>query len=99
MLPSLRLARPLSVSPLRAASQVRYFHPTSIKMVKAGDKIPDVELHESSPGDKVNLSKTLTGKGLIIGVPAAFSEYRLSLLPLWKLQCFGMTVIFAYFEF
>ncbi|KAL6721193.1 hypothetical protein ACLMJK_000295 [Lecanora helva] len=43
-------------------------------MVKAGDKIPNVDLDESSPGDKVNLSKELaTGKGLIIGVPAAFS--------------------------
>jgi len=35
----------------------------------------DVELMESSPGNKVNLSKELAGKpkGLIIGVPAAFS--------------------------
>lgn len=46
-------------------------------MVKVGDKIPDVDLNESSPGDKVNLAKELaTGKGLIIGVPAAFSESR-----------------------
>ena len=43
-------------------------------MVKVGDKIPDVDLDESSPGDKVNLSKELTGKGVIIGVPAAFSK-------------------------
>lgn len=45
-------------------------------MVKAGDKIPDIDLYESSPGDKVNLSKELTGKGLIIGVPAAFSRSK-----------------------
>ena len=31
---------------------------------------------EGSPGTKVNLAKELSsGKGLIIGVPAAFSEY------------------------
>jgi len=43
-------------------------------MVKQGDSIPDVDLFEDSPGNKVNLSKELaTGKGVIIGVPAAFS--------------------------
>ena len=49
-------------------------------MVKVGDKIPNVDLDESSPGDKVNLSKELTGKGLIIGVPAAFSEFTSQVL-------------------
>lgn len=44
-------------------------------MVKVGDSIPAVELVESNPGDKVDLAKALsTGKGLIIGVPAAFSR-------------------------
>jgi peroxiredoxin 5 len=42
-------------------------------MVKAGDSIPDIELTEGNPGNKVNLSKEL-GSGLIIGVPAAFSK-------------------------
>ncbi|KAK5075203.1 hypothetical protein LTS08_001715 [Lithohypha guttulata] len=43
-------------------------------MVKVGDSIPDIELFEDSPGNKVNLSKELAqGEGLIIGVPAAFS--------------------------
>ena len=42
-------------------------------MVKVGDPIPSVELAEGGPGNKINLAKTLTGKGLIIGVPAAFS--------------------------
>jgi len=42
-------------------------------MVKAGDKLPDIDLVEGSPGNKVNLSKELTGKGVIVGVPAAFS--------------------------
>jgi len=43
--------------------------------VKAGDAIPDMEvLVEGSPGNKVNLAQELKGKkGLIIGVPAAFS--------------------------
>lgn len=43
-------------------------------MVKAGDAIPSIQLNEGSPGDKVDLSKELaSGKGLILGVPAAFS--------------------------
>lgn len=42
--------------------------------VKVGDPVPDVELWEDSPGNRVNLAKELaTGKGLIIGIPAAFS--------------------------
>ena len=45
-------------------------------MVKVGDSIPNVDLVEGSPGDKVNLSKELaSGKGVIVGVPAAFSKY------------------------
>ena len=28
-------------------------------MVKVGDKIPDVDLYEATPGDKVNLYVTL----------------------------------------
>ena len=53
----------------------RPFHSTSPAMVKVGDRIPDLELVEDSPGNKVNLSKELKqGKGVIIGVPAAFSK-------------------------
>jgi 2-Cys peroxiredoxin 5 len=45
-------------------------------MVKVGDSIPSVELFEDSPGNKVNLATELaSGKGLIIGVPAAFSMF------------------------
>ena len=44
-------------------------------MVKVGDAIPSVELTETSPGTKVNIGDELaSGKGLIIGVPAAFSK-------------------------
>ncbi|KAI9801630.1 MAG: hypothetical protein M1833_002312 [Piccolia ochrophora] len=43
-------------------------------MVRVGDPIPDLDiLVENSPGNKVNLAKELTGKGVIVGVPAAFS--------------------------
>jgi peroxiredoxin 5 len=43
-------------------------------MVKDGDSIPNIALVENAPGNKVELSKELaSGKGLIIGVPAAFS--------------------------
>ncbi|MCJ1338540.1 hypothetical protein MMC09_003829 [Bachmanniomyces sp. S44760] len=50
------------------------FHSTRPALVKVGDSIPDLEvLTEDSPGNIVNLAKILTGKGLIIGVPAAFS--------------------------
>jgi peroxiredoxin 5 len=44
------------------------------KQVQQGDSIPDIDLFEDSPGNKVNLAKELaSGKGVIIGVPAAFS--------------------------
>ncbi|KAL8722675.1 MAG: hypothetical protein Q9225_000907 [Loekoesia sp. 1 TL-2023] len=51
----------------------RTFTTTRPVFVKAGDPIPDLELVEGSPGNKVNLAKELKGKGLVIGVPAAFS--------------------------
>lgn len=45
-------------------------------MVQVGDSIPSIELQEKEPGNNVDLSKELaSGKGIIIGVPAAFSEY------------------------
>ena len=63
------------VAPAPVTLGSRAFHPTSPALVKVGDRIPDLELVEGSPGDKVNLSKELKqGKGVIIGVPAAFSK-------------------------
>jgi peroxiredoxin 5 len=59
------------VSSTRAA--LRAFHASPAVLVKVGDKIPDVELMEGSPGNKVSIAQDLKGKGLIIGVPAAFS--------------------------
>ena len=50
------------------------FHSTVPRFVQKGDPIPDLNvLTEDSPGNKVNLAKEIKGKGLIIGVPAAFS--------------------------
>ena len=57
------------------SSSIRTFRSSTIHRVNVGDSIPDVELMEESPGNKVNLKDELAkGKGLIIGVPAAFSE-------------------------
>jgi 2-Cys peroxiredoxin 5 len=45
----------------------RLFHSTPRAYVKVGDAVPDVELMEDSPGNKVSLAKELKGNGLIIG--------------------------------
>lgn len=58
---------------VRAINRQQPFHSTSRAWVQVGDKLPDVELVENSPGNKVSLAKELTGKGVVIGVPAAFS--------------------------
>ncbi|KAF4535711.1 Tsa family protein [Lasiodiplodia theobromae] len=58
-----RLVRP------RAAQ----FHASARACVRVGDAVPDVELMEASPGNKLSIAKELKGKGLIIGVPAAYS--------------------------
>jgi len=57
------------------ARQQAQFHASRPAFVKVGDALPDLEvLAEGSPGNKLNLAKELgTKKGLIIGVPAAFS--------------------------
>lgn len=56
-------------------------------MVKAGDSIPNISLTEKDPGTKVDLQKELaSGKGLIIGVPAAFSKFA-------SLKCLSETSI------
>jgi 2-Cys peroxiredoxin 5 len=52
------------------------FHSTAPAFVQKGDAIPDLDvLVESSPGNKINLAKELKGKGIIVGVPAAFSTF------------------------
>lgn len=67
------LARPLTVT--RGGWRLgRAFHAASQLRVGTGDKIPDIDLVENSPGNKVSLATELKGKGVIVGVPAAFSE-------------------------
>ena len=59
----------------RVASR-RAFSTTPRAFIKVGDSIPAIGevLHEDSPANKVDLSRQFkTGKGIIIGVPAAFS--------------------------
>ena len=63
----------------------RNFQSSGRVPVQVGDKIPDVELLEDSPGNKVNLAKELTGNGVIVGVPAAFSM-------IVSPECMGMYV-------
>lgn len=58
-----RLARPAQ----------RAFHASARAAVRVGDAVPDVELMEASPGNKISIARELKGKGLIIGVPAAYS--------------------------
>jgi len=58
----------------RASSQRAWFHSTRPVSVQVGDRIPNLDvLVEGSPGNKVNLALELPGKGVIVGVPAAFS--------------------------
>jgi 2-Cys peroxiredoxin 5 len=42
--------------------------------IQEGDKLPSVEVHESSPGDKVNIADLFAGKkGVLFAVPGAFT--------------------------
>ncbi|KAL8899303.1 MAG: hypothetical protein Q9192_001636 [Flavoplaca navasiana] len=67
------LSRTLHLLPRSTIVARRSFSTTTPAFVKAGDPVPDIDLVEGSPGNKVNLAKELQGNGLIVGVPAAFS--------------------------
>ena len=67
------LARNLARKPRISLSTLRPFHSTRANMVQIGDAIPNVPLNEGTPGSKIELSKDLSGKGIIVCVPAAFS--------------------------
>lgn len=67
-------ARRLSLT--RPVAGRRLFHASAPAWVKVGDKLPDVDLVEGSPGDKVNLANELTGKGLVIGECLLDLPYR-----------------------
>lgn len=62
----------VSLAP-RAVGAARGFQSTARVSVQVGDSIPSIDLVETSPGNKVNIAKELQGKGVIVGVPAAFS--------------------------
>lgn len=65
--------RRFAVSAVRPS---RSFHSSARAFIKVGDKLPALDvLVEDSPGNKVNLSEIAKGKALIIGIPAAFSEF------------------------
>ena len=69
-----RLAPAFTLASVR--TKTRAFHATTSALVNVGDSVPGLDLVEDSPGNTVNLAKELSqGKGLIIGVPAAFSEW------------------------
>jgi 2-Cys peroxiredoxin 5 len=61
--------RRLSHAPVRRlASSSAAFHSSAPAFVKVGDRIPNVELMEGSPGNKVKIADELKkGKSLIIG--------------------------------
>ncbi|KAJ6017377.1 hypothetical protein N7451_000756 [Penicillium sp. IBT 35674x] len=67
-------ARRFATNVPRVRAQAAFFHKTAPAFVQKGDAIPDLNvLVENSPGNQVNLAKELKGKGVIVGVPAAFS--------------------------
>lgn len=67
-------ARRLATRVPRVGTQTAFFHKTAPAFVQKGDAIPNLDvLVEDSPGNKVNLANEIKGKGVIIGVPAAFS--------------------------
>eukprot|EP00928_Gymnodinium_smaydae_P092618 TRINITY_DN7652_c0_g1_i1.p2 TRINITY_DN7652_c0_g1~~TRINITY_DN7652_c0_g1_i1.p2 ORF type:complete len:105 (+),score=34.30 TRINITY_DN7652_c0_g1_i1:158-472(+) len=48
--------------------------PKPPKVIKVGQKIPNVDLHMNFPPDKINLHERLKGKKVVIlGLPAAFT--------------------------
>ncbi|XP_023022517.1 peroxiredoxin 5 [Leptinotarsa decemlineata] len=52
----------------------RYLQTTVIKMVKEGDSVPNVDLYEDLPTNKVNLAQLSAGKKVILfAVPGAFT--------------------------
>ena len=69
---------------LRTVASRRTFHASAPALVKVGDKLPNVDLVEGSPGNKVNIANELTGKGVIIGecLASCLPERHLTKYPL-----------------
>lgn len=68
--------RPLTLAVRSAPAASRAFHSSRPAFVQVGDSIPNLDvLTEGSPAKKVNLAQEFaSAKGLIIGVPGAFSQ-------------------------
>ena len=63
----------LGVAEFRVAR--RQFHASRSSLIAVGDALPNIDLMEGSPGNRLSLAKALAfEKGLVIGVPAAFSK-------------------------
>jgi 2-Cys peroxiredoxin 5 len=63
----------------RLAPRAAPFHASTRRAVAVGDSVPNVELMENSPGNKVNIASELKkGKGLIIGKPRSKTKQRTS---------------------
>jgi 2-Cys peroxiredoxin 5 len=69
--------RSLASRPSPATRRI-FFHSTPRALVNVGDAIPSVDVMEGGPGNLVNLAtefRNAGGKGVIVGVPAAFSTF------------------------
>ncbi|RPA98800.1 Redoxin [Choiromyces venosus 120613-1] len=58
-----------------STTSIRGFHASPLAYIKVGDLVPNVQLREDTPGQKVSIAEELKGikKALILGVPGAFS--------------------------
>ncbi|PWW80596.1 Redoxin [Tuber magnatum] len=58
-----------------SATSVRGFHASPGTCIEVGDPVPNIQLREDTPGNKVSIAQELEGKrkALILGVPGAFS--------------------------
>ena len=75
--PALRSLAAPTAAPARRLVPAAAFPGTARARVQAGDALPDVDLAENAPDNKVNLKKELgpgSGRAVIVGVPAAFSK-------------------------
>ncbi|RPB17755.1 peroxiredoxin [Morchella conica CCBAS932] len=57
-----------------SAAAAHPFHVSASTFINVNDRIPDIEVMEDSPGNKISIGKELKGKkAILLGVPAAFS--------------------------
>ncbi|XP_053576023.1 peroxiredoxin-5, mitochondrial [Bombina bombina] len=62
----------LLLSPLRAVTGLSTV--TRAMSIKVGDALPDVQVFEGGPGNKISVRDVFTGKkGILFGVPGAFT--------------------------